>query len=151
MTSPGRTTPTWRQVFDNVERAIGGPLEDLATSQRFVDVAVTGMKARRAVTGTTWWLVGGAVNRVLRTANIATRDDVKRLTAQVAVLASEVRTNSASDVQTGVRTFTAPAKATAPAEATARETARPRPDRTRPPTGTSAPSDGMTLGSDIGG
>ena len=90
-------------MFDKVERTIGRPLEDVATSQRFVDVTVTGLKVRRAVTGQAGRLVGGVVNKILRTANIATRDDVKRLNGQLAVLASEVRANSASHGQAGKR------------------------------------------------
>ena len=173
MTTPGRSTPAWRQVFDTLERAIGRPLEEVATSHAFVDLAVTGLKARRAVTGTAGWIVGGAVNRVLRTANIATRDDLKRLTGQVALLASEVRAGSASAAPASRAvsaprptaasatsraprraTASVPAKPKAPARsgATATSTsaraARSRPGPARPPSGASAPAEGTTFGGD---
>lgn len=134
-------------MFNKVERTIGRPLEDLSASRRFVDVMVTGLKARRTVTGTAGWVVGGAVNKVLRTANVATRDDLKRLTGQLSVLAAEVRANSTSQVQSGIRKSTA----AAPRKSTAPRAAQSRPGPTRPPTGTSAPSDGTARGGELDG
>lgn len=83
--------PPWWRAFDNVERKIGVPLEELAASNRYVDVMVKGMKVQRAIGGTVGRLAGGATERVLRAINIPTRSDVRRLNRQIAVLTSEVR------------------------------------------------------------
>ncbi len=91
MNPVNRQQPPWRRVFDRVERKIGEPLEGVATSERFVDVMATGMKAKRAVTGSAGWLVGGVLRKVLHAANIATLSDVKRLNGHLSELASEMR------------------------------------------------------------
>lgn len=83
--------PTWRQVFDGVERKIGKPLEDAAGSSTYVDVMVRGMKVQRALVGAVGRVAGGAVNTVLRVANLPTRNDIAKLSRQVTVLTSEVR------------------------------------------------------------
>jgi hypothetical protein len=83
--------PTWRRAFDRVERAIGEPLENAAGSSTYVDVMVRGMKVQRAVGGAVGRVAGGAVNVVLRAANLPTRDDLTKLSRQVTVLTSEVR------------------------------------------------------------
>jgi outer membrane murein-binding lipoprotein Lpp len=83
--------PTWRRVFDNVERKIGEPLEDAAGSSTYVDVIVRGMKLQRAVGGAVGRVAGGAVNAVLRVANLPTRNDIAKLSRQVTVLTGEVR------------------------------------------------------------
>jgi hypothetical protein len=83
--------PTWRRAFDRVERAIGEPLENAAGSSTYVDVLVRGMKVQRAVGGAVGRVAGGAVNVVLRAANLPTRNDMTKLSRQVTVLTSEVR------------------------------------------------------------
>jgi hypothetical protein len=83
--------PTWRRVFDSVERAIGEPLENAAGSSTYVDVMVRGMKLQRAVGGAVGRVAGGAVNAALRVANLPTRNDIAKLSRQVTVLTSEVR------------------------------------------------------------
>jgi hypothetical protein len=85
------TTPSWRRVFDKVERALGEPLEGAVASQQFVDVMAVGMKARRGVTGAVRGAVSGVAGVVLRTVNIPTRDDMQRMNRNLAVLATEVR------------------------------------------------------------
>lgn len=83
--------PPWWRAFDKVERAIAGPLEEIAASNRYVDVMVRGLKVQRSVGGGVGRLVGGVSERVLKVANIPTRSDIRRLNKQLAVLTSEVR------------------------------------------------------------
>lgn len=83
--------PTWRRVFDRVERAVGAPLEDAVASTRFVEVVALGMKARRAVGGTARRAVDGVTGTVLRAVNIPTREDVRALNANMLTLVTEVR------------------------------------------------------------
>lgn len=90
--------PLWRQVFDKVERTVGVPLEDVANSYLFVDVMALGIKTRRAVTGTATRVVAGVVSPLLRTANIATRDDIQRMTGHLSALTTEVRALSSTPV-----------------------------------------------------
>jgi len=88
MSSP---KPKWRQVFDRVERAVGAPLEDVAASDRFIEVMAVSMKVRRVAGGTARRVVGGVTSKVLWAVDAPTRDDVRRLNEQLAALASEVR------------------------------------------------------------
>ncbi|GAC1377464.1 MAG: hypothetical protein NVSMB4_06800 [Acidimicrobiales bacterium] len=83
--------PKWRQVFDKVERAVGVPLEDVAASNRFVEVVAVGIKVRRAAFAGVSRVVHGVTRPVLHAANIATRDDVRRVTTSLSTLAGEVR------------------------------------------------------------
>ncbi len=102
--SGGRApTPRWRQAFDKVERALGEPLEGAAGSQAFVDVVLVGMKVRRGVTGTVRGVVNGVSGVVLRTVNIPTRDDVQRMSRNLAVLTTEVRRLAAEQQATAGR------------------------------------------------
>ena len=78
-------------MFDSVERAVGGPLEDVAASDRFVEVMAVGLKARRVAVGTAWRAVHGVTGTVLHAANIPTRDDVRRLNSHLTTLVTEVR------------------------------------------------------------
>jgi hypothetical protein len=82
--------PWWR-AFDKVERAVGKPLEDAVASRRYVDVMTRGIRVQRALGGAAGRVVGGAVGKVLHAVNIPTRGDVRRLTRDIAVLTSEVR------------------------------------------------------------
>jgi hypothetical protein len=103
--------PTWRRAFDRVERAVGEPLENAAGSSTYVDVMVRSMKVQRAVGGAVGRVAGGAVNVVLRAANLPTRNDVAKLSRQVTVLTSEVRKlKSAQQPSTATRKRTQPAK-----------------------------------------
>lgn len=83
--------PRWRQVFDKVERAVGVPLEDVAASNRFVEVMSVGIKVRRATGATVRRAVHGVTGKVLHAVNIPTRDDVKRLSTHLSALAGEIR------------------------------------------------------------
>jgi len=84
--------PTWRKVFDKVERTLGEPLETAVSSYRFVNVMSMGKRTKGAVTGRAGRLVGGVLHKV----NIATRDDVQGLNKNLASLATEVRATQAS-------------------------------------------------------
>lgn len=118
MSAVNKPKPTWRQVFDSAERMIGEPLEGVATSTRFVDVMAAGMKARRAVSGTAGWLVGGALTKVLHAVNIATLSDVQRVNGHVAELASELRTVPSPKASTRPRVVAAAEKDTTKKSAT---------------------------------
>jgi len=85
------STPKWRKVFDRVERVVGAPLEDVAASNRFVEVVAVGMKVRRVAGGTARRAVGGVTGKLLWAVNAPSRDDIRRLNGQIATLASEVR------------------------------------------------------------
>jgi hypothetical protein len=87
--------PWWR-AFDNIERRVGKPLEGAAGSARYVDLMVRGRRVHRAVGGGFMRMAGGAAGKVLHAANMPTLGDVRRLSRQIAVLTSEVRTLSAS-------------------------------------------------------
>ena len=87
-------SPLWRG-FDKVERKIGEPLERAAVSNRYVDLMVRGMNVQRAIGGRVGRVAGGATERVLKTLNIPTRSDVRKLNQQLAVLTREVREMSA--------------------------------------------------------
>ena len=92
----GRTgTPTWRRVFDRVERAVGEPLEAAVASQRFVDVMAAGLEVRRSATGAVRGVVNGVAGALLRTVDTATRDDVQRMNRSLVVPTSEVRLTGA--------------------------------------------------------
>lgn len=81
----------WRG-FDKVERKVGKPLEDVVASERYADVMVRGLKVQRAVGGLAGRVLKGGIGKVLRAVNIPTSTDVQRLSRQLAVLTSEVRT-----------------------------------------------------------
>lgn len=83
--------PRWRRAFDRIERKVGEPLEDVAGSERFVDVMAVGMKARRMAGGTVRRAVNGVTGKVLHAVNIPTRDDVGRLNNNIRALAGELR------------------------------------------------------------
>jgi hypothetical protein len=85
----------WRQVFDKVERAVGGPLEDAVNSPRYAVIMTTGIRTRRALTDTASGLVGGVAGVALRALNIPTRDDVQRINRNLSALAGELRAISA--------------------------------------------------------
>ena len=80
----------WR-AFDRVERKIGKPLEDAVASPTYIDVMLVGMRVQRAVGGLALRAVGGVTGRVLRAANVPTRDEVLRMSRQMATLTREVR------------------------------------------------------------
>jgi hypothetical protein len=83
--------PIWWRAFDKIERKVGKPLEDAVASRRYVDVVTLGMKVQRAVGGKVGQVAGGALERALHVARVPTRDDVRRLSREIAVLTSEVR------------------------------------------------------------
>ena len=86
-----RQQPALRRAFDKVERKVGAPLEDAVASNTGVDLMLKGMAVQRAVNGALGKVAGGAVNTVLRAANLPTRRDVRDLSRQVTVLTSEIR------------------------------------------------------------
>ena len=91
----------WRQAFDDTERAVGRPLEQITTSSTFADLLAMSVTARRAVVGTVADVAGSALGGILRAANVPTREDVLRLSQQFAVLASEVRAAAATQQNSG--------------------------------------------------
>jgi len=88
--------PTWRRVFDRVERMVGRPLEDAVASSRYVDVMLTTMKVQRAVGGVVARAVERRIGGLLHAINVPTRTDVRRLSRQLTVLTSEVRALAAT-------------------------------------------------------
>ena len=108
MSSP---KPKWRQVFDRVERKVGAPLEDMAASDRFIEVMAVGMKVRRVAGGTTRRVLGGVTSKVLWVVDAPTRDDVRRLNEQLAALASEVRTLEQAQRTTSIKPIPVASKA----------------------------------------
>ena len=92
-TTPRMTAskPPWWRAFDKVERMVGKPLEDAVASRRYVDVVTLGMKVHRAVGGKVGQVAAGALERAWHVARVPTRDDVRRLSREIAVLTSEVR------------------------------------------------------------
>jgi hypothetical protein len=88
--------PTWRRVFDRVERAVGQPLEDAAASSRYVDIMLTTMKVQRKVGGAVGRAIDHRIGGLLHAVNIPTRSDVRRLSKQLAALTGEVRALSAT-------------------------------------------------------
>ena len=88
--------PTWRRAFDRVERKIGKPLEDAVASSRYIDVMLKTMKVQRAVGGAVGRQVEKRIGGVLHVLNVPTRGDVRRLSKQLTVLTSEVRTLAAT-------------------------------------------------------
>jgi hypothetical protein len=83
--------PTWRRVFDRVERTVGKPLEDAVGSSRYVDVMLTGMKVQRAIGGAVGRAVERRIGGLLHAINLPTRTDVRSLSRQLTVLTGEVR------------------------------------------------------------
>jgi hypothetical protein len=88
--------PTWRRVFDSVERKAGKPLEDAVSSSRYVDLMLKSMKLQRAVGGALARGVQGRVGGLLNAINLPTRTDVRSLSRQLTVLTGEVRSLAAT-------------------------------------------------------
>lgn len=86
--------PTARRVFDKAERTIGEPLEELVQSKTFTEALGIALKLQRRVNGALFGVAAGAVERVLHTAQIPTRSDVRNLNRQIVELTAEVRTLS---------------------------------------------------------
>jgi hypothetical protein len=83
--------PAWRGAFDRVERAVGAPLEEAVASRRYVDVLVFWMNGPLAVNQMMCRLADEQLGRVLHLLNMPSRDDVTRLSRQIAGLTAEVR------------------------------------------------------------
>ena len=60
-------------------------------SPAFVNLRAVGIMARRAAAGAVARVVGGVFGPVLRAADVPSREDVRRLSRQVATLTGEVR------------------------------------------------------------
>jgi hypothetical protein len=86
--------PVWRQVFDRVERTVGEPLEQVVASRRYIDIVVLGMKGPLAVNRVLRGIVDRQIGAVLHLVNMPTRDDMVRLSRQLAVLTAELRSLS---------------------------------------------------------
>jgi hypothetical protein len=78
--------PRWRQAFDRAERTVGGPLEGLVASPRYVDVTLL-VRRVRGTAGTVFGLPMTTLRYVL---NVPARGDIRRLGHQIAALTNEV-------------------------------------------------------------
>lgn len=87
--------PVWRKGFDRVERALGRPLEEAVSSQRYIDALVVGVKVQVAVNRKLRQTVDRQIGAVLHMVNVPTRRDVRRLSQQMATLTGEVRSLAA--------------------------------------------------------
>lgn len=83
--------PAWRGAFDWIERAVGAPLEDAVSSRRYVDFIVFWINGPLAVNQLLCEQADAQLGRVLHLLNMATRDDVTRLSRQISILTAEVR------------------------------------------------------------
>lgn len=83
--------PSWRPVFDKVERAVGAPLEDAVASPRYGSVVSFWVNGPMAVQRSVRRTVDDKLAGVLHALNLPTRSDVNRLNRQLAVLTAEVR------------------------------------------------------------
>lgn len=83
--------PMWRQVFDKVERTVGAPLENAVSSHRFGDAVAFWVKGPQAVQRGVRRHVDDRLASVLHGLNIPTREDLTRVSRQLAVLTGEVR------------------------------------------------------------
>lgn len=83
--------PAWRGAFDWVERAVGAPLEEAVASRRYVDVLVFWMNGPLAVNKMLCRLADDQLGNVLHLLNMPSREDVTRLSRQIASLTAEVR------------------------------------------------------------
>ncbi len=79
--------PRWRHTFDTAERAVGRPLENLVGSPRYLDVALLARRVRGAAGA----VVSAPTSAVLHLFNLPTRDDVRKLSRQIAALTNDVR------------------------------------------------------------
>lgn len=87
-----KSKPTARRVFDKAERTIGEPLEELVQSKTFTEALGIAIKLQRRVNGAVFGAAAGAVEKMLHTAQIPTRSDVRNLNQQIVELTAEVRT-----------------------------------------------------------
>jgi hypothetical protein len=83
--------PAWRGAFDWVERAVGAPLEEAVASRRGVDLLVFWMNGQLAVNQLVYRLVDDQLGRAMHMLNMPSREDVNRLSRQIATLTAEVR------------------------------------------------------------
>lgn len=81
-------TPTWRRVFDGVERRVGPPLKSVTASPDLQVVVHTLRRARKAVTRP----VDGLISRGLHFAGLPSHADVRALRRQLSALQSELLT-----------------------------------------------------------
>ncbi|MGQ0623313.1 MAG: hypothetical protein ACT4PP_01460 [Sporichthyaceae bacterium] len=78
-------------MFDTVERAVGAPLENAVAHNRFGDAVAFWVKGPRAAGRAVRRQVDDRLAGVLHGLNIPTREDLTRVSRQLAVLTGEVR------------------------------------------------------------
>ena len=78
--------PRWRRAFDRAERTVGGPLEGIVASPRYVDVTLL----VRRVRGTAGAVLGFPMTTLRHVLNVPDRGDIRRLGHQIAALTNEV-------------------------------------------------------------
>lgn len=95
-----RPTPSFlRRRFDQAERAIGAPLENLVATQRFTELLVLGFRVHTGA----WRMVESSTRRALHFWNLPTRSDINRLSRQVAALDTKVEALAAAQEQEAAR------------------------------------------------
>jgi hypothetical protein len=104
--------PRWRRAFDRAERTVGGPLEGLVASPRYVDATLL----VRRVRGTAGTVLGFPMTTLRYVLNVPARGDIRRLGHQIAALTNEVH-----DLAVGMEDLRQPTPPT-PARQPARKT-----------------------------
>jgi hypothetical protein len=79
--------PSWRQIYDGLERAVAPPLERLVRTSEFADAAAWATRAQAMLIEQ----VNGAAARVWHLMNLPAGTDVQRLRVQIGALDREVR------------------------------------------------------------
>jgi hypothetical protein len=79
--------PAWRQVFDRLERRVGGPLESLVAASGFMSALATAAQVQRHAQQR----VERATERALRLVNLPAASDLDRLARQVGVVERQLR------------------------------------------------------------
>jgi hypothetical protein len=67
--------PSWRRVFDAVERTIGEPLERIAADRRFSEALLVGLEISNALAG----MGRRASSQAFHMVNLPTHSDIRRL------------------------------------------------------------------------
>lgn len=86
--------PPLRRAFDWTERKVGEPLEKVAGSNRFVQLAVLNLRVQKTLNQGARRLVHRQITMALHLLNVPTYGDVRRLSSQLATLTNEVRSLS---------------------------------------------------------
>ncbi len=80
-------TPLWRRAFDEAERRVGRPLEDVTGTREFADVLSATVRIQKAIYGA----YEQRARSVLHALNLPALSDIRRLNRQITTLTGEVR------------------------------------------------------------